>query len=75
MIVLILIIAIIISIPFVVDFIRKKDFSDQITGRKAENKCPEKLRGYRATKHDGNVDLILNEGLTDLKRQNKSFHL
>ncbi len=74
---IILVIAFFIALPFVIDHIYKKDFRDQITGKKPERKCPpdQKISYDKPHHNDSMTDEVLNDAMVQIKRDTKSMHL
>lgn len=77
LIIVILCVAIPVSIPFIVDQIRKKDFDDQVNGRKKENKYPDnaKISYDKGVPRDSMTESVLHSGTDRLKQDTKSLHL
>ena len=69
-------ISLIVSIPFIVDAIRKKDFNDQVSGKKAIHKVPESYK-INFDRHSANsaVDQVAQKGMEQAKIDTKSIHL
>lgn len=68
--------ALIISIPFVIDAIRKKDFQDQISGKKKMRKAPKSFRtNYDKPSGNSATDQIVQRGIEQVKIDTKSIHL
>lgn len=66
----------IVSIPFIVDPIRKKDFNDQVSGKKKMHKVPE---SYKINNdHHSSIstaEQVAQKGIEQAKIDTKSIHL
>lgn len=66
----------IVSIPFIVDAIRKKDFNDQVSGKKKIHKVPESYNvNYDQHSSNSAVDQVVQRGNEQVKIDTKSIHL
>lgn len=69
-------IAIVISIPFIIDAIRKKDFKDQISGKKKIREVPKSYKeNYDQHLTNSTTDQIVQKGIEQIKLDTKSIHL
>ena len=66
----------IVSIPFIVDAIRKKDFNDQVSGKKKMHKVPEsnKINNYHHSSIS-TAEQVAQKGIEQAKIDTKSIHL
>lgn len=69
-------ISLVVAVPFIADAIRKKDFKDQISGKKEVRKAPE-TKGIHYDRNTANpaVDQIVQRGIDQIKIDTKSIHL
>lgn len=65
-----------VAIPFIVDAIRKKDFKDQVSGKKKIHKLPESYK-INSDQHslDPMVEQVTQRGIDQIKTDTKSIHL
>lgn len=69
-------ISLVVSIPFVIDAIRKKDFNDQVSGKKKIHKVPESYKiNYDQHSSNSAVEQIAQKGMEQAKIDTKSMHL
>lgn len=66
----------IVSTPFIVDAIRKKDFNDQVSGKKKMHKVPESYK-INNDHHSSNsaAEQVAQKGIEQAKIDTKSIHL
>ena len=66
----------IVSIPFIVDAIRKKDFNDQVSEKKKIHKVPESYKvNYDQNSSNSAVEQVVQRGIEQVKIDTKSIHL
>lgn len=66
----------IVSIPFIVDAIRKKDFNDQVSEKKKIHKVPESYKvNYDQHSSSSAVEQVVQRGIEQVKIDTKSIHL
>lgn len=64
------------SIPFIIDAIRKKDFRDQVSGKKETHPVPESLKqNYDSTSSNPMADQLAQKGIDQVKQDTKSYPL
>ncbi len=69
-------ISLVVSIPFIVDAIRKKDFNDQVSGKKKTHKVPESYKiNYDRHSSNSAAEQIAQKGMEQAKIDTKSIHL
>ncbi len=65
-----------VAIPFVVDTIRKKDFNDQVSGKKEIHKVPESYKiNFDQNSSNPAVEQVAQKGIEQMKTDTKSMHL
>ena len=65
----------VISIPFIVDAVRKKDFKDQISGKKEIRRVSKSYKeNYDQNLPNTTTDQIVQKGIEQIKLDTKSMH-
>ena len=65
----------VVSFPFIVDAVRKKDFKDQISGKKEIRRVPKSYKeNYDQNLPNTTTDQIVQKGIEQIKLDTKSIH-